>query len=317
MSLYNQSIAVVIPCYKIETHIRNVVEQIPDYVDSIILVNDCSPDNTAAILQKIATEKPNVVVLNHAKNQGVGGAMITGFIQALTQEIDLVVKIDGDGQMESAHIDLFVKALVEEPYDFAKGNRFHSLKALKNMPFIRRFGNLGLSFLIKAASGYWNIFDPSNGFFCIKTSFLKLLDFSRLSKRFFFESSLLIELYYTGATIKDIPLPAIYGNEISNLSVRKTFFSFPPKLLKAYLRRMVLRYFIFDFNINSLYLLLGVPLFLFGIIFGIVKWYSYSSLHIPSPTGTVMIATLSIILGFQMILSVLQHDMSSKNPFQQ
>jgi len=172
-----------------------------------------------------------------------------------------------------------------------------------------------MGFLIKMASGYWNIFDPTNGFFCIHASALKNIDFNRLSNRFFFESSLLIELYYAGATIKDVAMSAIYAEEKSNLSIWNTLFTFPPKLFKSFLRRIWLRYFIYDFNIGSLYILFGIPLFLFGALFGVLKWIHYDHLQMATPTGTIMIAVLSLVLGFQMILAAVQYDITAKNPF--
>jgi glycosyltransferase involved in cell wall biosynthesis len=311
----NHSIAVVIPCYKVETQIQQVVAEIPDYVGSIILINDASPDKTGKILDKLATENPKITVLHHAENQGVGGSMISGFQEAVKQNQEVVIKIDGDGQMDIAHFEEMLHAVFEKKYDFVKGNRFFDRKMLRKMPAIRRIGNIGMGFLIKMTSGYWNIFDPTNGFFCIHSSILKRIDFNRISKRFFFESSLLIELYYTGAKIKDIAMPAIYAEEKSNLSIWKTFFTFPPKLFKAFLRRIWLRYFIYDFNIGSLYIFFGVPLFLFGLIFGIVKWVHYAALHNATPTGTIMITVISLVLGFQMILAAIQYDISADNPF--
>lgn len=311
----NHSIAVVIPCYKVEKQIQQVVAEIPEYITSIILVDDASPDKTGEILEQLSKENPKVTVIHHSKNQGVGGAMISGFQEAIKQKHEIVIKIDGDGQMNTAYFGQMIKAVTQENYNFAKGNRFFDRKMLRKMPAIRRMGNLGMGFLIKMASGYWNVFDPTNGFFCIQTSTLKRIDFNRLSKRFFFESSLLIELYYTGARIKDIAMPAIYAEEKSNLSVWKTFFTFPPKLFKSFLRRIWLRYFIYDFNIGSLYIFSGIPLFLFGIIFGIVKWVHYAGLHVATPTGTIMIAVISLVLGFQMILSAIQYDISTDNPF--
>jgi glycosyltransferase involved in cell wall biosynthesis len=311
----NHSIAVVIPCYKVENQINKVVAEIPDYIRSIILVHDASPDNTGEIVDMLAKENPKIKVVHHSKNQGVGGAMLTGFKEALTQNHDAVIKIDGDGQMDVAFFDKLLTAVFEEKYHFAKGNRFSDLKLLKTMPAIRRIGNLGMSFLIKMSSGYWNIFDPTNGYFCIDKAVLQKIDLERLSKRFFFESSLLIELYYTGAKIKDIPMPALYADEKSNLSVWKTLFSFPPKLIKAFLRRIWHRYVIFDFNIGSLFIFFGIPLCLFGLIFGIVKWIHYAMLQAATPTGTIMISVLSLVLGFQMLLSAIQYDISAGSPF--
>jgi len=311
----NHSIAVVIPCYKVEEQIRKVVAEIPDYVTSVILVNDASPDGTGEILNLLAADNSKITVLHHAKNQGVGGAMISGFEEAVKQNHDVVIKIDGDGQMDISYFEKMLHAIFEEKYNFAKGNRFFDRKMLRKMPTIRRIGNIGMGFLIKMASGYWNVFDPTNGFFCIHASVLKRLDFKRLSKRFFFESSLLIELFYAGAKIKDIPMPAIYAEEKSNLSVWKTLFTFPPKLFTAFLRRIRLRYFIYDFNIGSLYLFFGIPLFFFGLIFGIIKWIHYASLQIAAPTGTIMVAVISLVLGFQMLLAAIQYDITAENPF--
>ncbi len=310
-----EKIAVVIPCYKVEKHIEDVVAGLPEQVASIILVNDCSPDNTKSVIDKLAETNDKITVLHHAENKGVGGAMVTGFQEALRQNCTHVIKIDGDNQMDPKHIPQMV-AKTYLGYDFVKGNRFFDRRAILQMPRLRRFGNLMLSFLIKIASGYWNIADPTNGYFCITNFALKRLNFNRLSNRFFFESSLIIELYYTGSKIKDLAIPAIYNDETSNLSEFKTMFSFPPKLAKAFVRRLWLRYFVCDFNMCSVYLLTGVPLFLFGIIFGLIKWNYYAHADILTPTGTIMIGVLSIVLGFQMILAAIQYDMTAKNPFE-
>ena len=313
--LENQSIAIVIPCFKVEKQIQKVVSEIPDYIASIILVNDASPDKTGEILDQLALDNSKITVIHHPKNQGVGGAMISGLHEAVKQNHTAVIKMDGDGQMDVAHFDKMLTAIFEEKYDFVKGNRFFDQKMLRKMPAMRRIGNIGVGFLIKMASGYWNIFDPTNGFFCIHSTVLKRVDFNRISKRFFFESSLIIELYYTGAKIKDVAMPAIYAEEKSNLSIWKALFTFPPKLCKAFLRRIWLRYFIFDFNIGSLYIFFGIPLFLFGLIFGIVKWAHYADMHTATPTGTIMISVLSLVLGFQMILAAIQYDITASNPF--
>lgn len=314
-TMWNQSkILVVIPCYKVAEQIEKTVKGLPEWVDQIVLVNDCSPDSTGLILESLNATISKLVVLTHDINQGVGGALKTGFDYALTTDCDIVVKMDGDGQMDPAYLPALLDPINLRHADFSKGNRFYDFRALQKMPAIRRTGNLGLSFLIKAASGYWDVFDPTNGFFAIRLDTLRRLPLNRLANRYFFESSLLIELYYTGAEIRDVPMPAIYGEEVSNLSVTRTLFSFPPKLIKAMFRRVALKYFIYDFSITSIYILAGLPLFLFGLIFGVVEWIEYASRDVAAPTGTVMLSVLPLILGFQMLLSAIQHDMHS-NPF--
>lgn len=308
-------IAVVVPCYKVERHIEKVVADIPSFIDHIILVNDCSPDNTLQFLNKMASERDNVTVVSNEKNEGVGGAMLTGFVKAQELDCDVIVKIDGDGQMDCSYIGKMIDKISDNA-DFVKGNRFFDRKMLSQMPFIRQLGNIGVGFMVKLASGYYSISDPTNGFFCIKSDIVKKINFNKIAKRFFFESSLLIELYYTGATIKEISMPAIYADEKSNLSVFKTLVTFPPKLLRAFIRRIALRYFIYDFNIGSLYILFGLPTFLFGVTFGAIKWYQYSLINQTAPTGTIMIAVLSIVLGFQSLLAAAQYDMNAKNLFE-
>jgi len=304
-------IAAVIPCYNVAAHISDVIRDMPEQINLIIAVNDCSTDDTENILLRLVKENNKIIYLKHPVNQGVGGALITGYQKSLELNADIVVKIDGDGQMDPSYIWDLLKPLIADQADFTKGNRFRDLHALQSMPIIRRLGNLGLSFLIKAASGYWNIFDPTNGFTAIKSESLRNLNFKKIHKRYFFESSMLIELYHTDAVVKDVPMKAKYGNEISGLSASRAFFEFPPKLFVAYIKRILLKYFLFEFNIASLYMLFGFPLFFGGIIFGLIKFIQFASSHKAAPTGTVVIPTLLIILGFQLLLSAANYDITN------
>ncbi len=300
-------ITVVIPCYNVAKHIKDVIGNIPGSISYIIAVNDCSKDDTESILLNLANENKKIIYIRHEVNQGVGGAMISGYKRSMELNADITIKMDGDGQMDAAYIPALVKPLVNDKADFAKGNRFRDLKALQAMPLSRRIGNLGLSFIIKAASGYWNVFDPTNGFTAIKNETLKSMNFNKIHKRYYFETSMLIELYYANAVVNDIPMKAKYGDEVSGLSL----FQFPPKLFIAFIRRLILKYFLFDFNIASIYTIFGLPLFLFGLYYGITNYIKYSTSHIGAPTGTVVIPTLLIILGFQLLLSAVSYDITN------
>ena len=304
-------ISVIIPCYNVSRHIEDVIKKLPPEVSWIITVNDCSKDDTQKILLRLQQENKKIVLIDHETNQGVGGAMISGFKRSIELNSDITIKIDGDDQMDSSYMRALIKPIIDSKADYTKGNRFRDFKALRKMPVLRRFGNLGLSFMIKAASGYWNIFDPNNGFVAISNEMLKSIDINKIHKRYFFESSMLIELYHSDAVIQEIPMKARYGDEVSNLSLTRTLFGFPPKLLKAFIRRIILRYFLFDFNIASVYLLFGVPLFILGLVYGIVNYIEYGSSHTPAPTGTVVIPTLLIIMGFQLLLSATSYDISN------
>jgi len=305
------TISVVIPCYNVSAHIEEVIRNLPDTITWIIAVNDCSKDDTEAILLRLKQENEKIIYIRHDENQGVGGAMMSGYKRSLKLNADITIKMDGDGQMDAAYIPALIKPLVEDKADFTKGNRFRDLKALRAMPISRRIGNMGLSFIIKAASGYWNVFDPTNGYTAIRNDSLKIIDFDSLHKRYFFETSMINELYYANAVIMDIPMKARYGDEISGLSRTKTLFEFPPKLFVAFLKRIILKYFLYDFNIASIYLICGIPMFVYGIIFGLANYYKYINSHLAAPTGTIMIPTLLIILGFQLLLSAVSFDITN------
>ncbi len=311
MNFESCDIAIIIPAFGVERNMEAVLAGIPAYIKHIIVVDDASPDSTADLVAGLAQKDMRISLIRHPKNQGVGGAMISGFRKAIELGAQIAVKLDGDGQMDAAQIPALITPLILGKADYAKGNRFRDFVSLQKMPIVRRIGNLGLSFLTKAATGYWNIFDPTNGFFAIRTEVLAQLPLEKIDHRYFFETSMLANLYLINAFVIDIPMPARYGNETSHLSIYRSLIEFPLKLFRTFLRRILLRYYIYDFSIASLYIVTGIPLLLFGFIFGIIKWIEYASQNIPAPTGTVMLPTLSVILGIQILLSAIEIDMKS------
>ena len=165
-------IAAVIPCYRVEREIQSVLQAVPAYIKHIIVVDDGSPDSTADRVAASAKLDGRILLIRHPSNQGVGGALVTGYRKALELEAQIVVKIDGDGQMDMDRLPDLLKPLIEGQADYSKGNRFRDFKSLQTMPLVRRIGNLGLGFLSKAATGYWNMFDPTNGFIAIRSEVL-------------------------------------------------------------------------------------------------------------------------------------------------
>jgi len=305
--LNQNKIAVVIPYFNASKHILNVLVKLPKIIDTIYIIDDCSNET---LPKEVLIRFQNVVYLKHDKNLGVGGATKTGFKAAIADEVDIVVKVDADDQMDTNYIEALIKPLINNQADYSKGNRFRDFKALKAMPISRKIGNVGLSFLTKAATGYWNNFDPTNGFFAVKTSTLQRLDFEAIANRYYFETSLIAELYFEESRIKDVSMPAIYGDEKSSMSVWKMPFVFLPKLFKTFVKRIIKSYFIYDFNMSSIYILFGLPLFLFGLIYGLYTWWFYSSQSIFAPTGTIMLVTLTIIIGFQLLLQAVHYDIT-------
>ena len=314
--LHKTNIAAVIPCYRVESTIGGVIANLPSYIKHIILIDDASPDQTSQVVTGLAENDSRIILLRHEKNQGVGGAVRTGFRKALELNADIIVKIDGDGQMDTSHLPSLLSPILQGEADYTKGNRFRDFQALRKMPLIRRIGNMGLAFLTKAATGYWNLFDPTNGFIAIHGKVLAQLPLKHIDRTYFFETAMLANLYLVGAVVKDVPMPARYGAEVSNLSIRRSLIEFPVKLLKTFVRRLVLKNLIYDFSMASIYLLAGLPLLLFGLIFGINRWIYYASLNIPAPTGTVMLPTLSVLVGIQFLIAAIEIDLRSvpQNP---
>lgn len=304
-------IAAIIPAYRVERNIETVLKGLPAFLKHIIVVDDASPDSTADLVTALSKKDIRITLIRHTQNQGVGGAVISGFRKAMELGAQIVVKLDGDEQMDPSHIPALVTPLIQGKADYVKGNRFRDFVSLRKMPFIRRVGNLGLSFLTKAATGYWNIFDPTNGYFAARAEALEQLPFDQIDKRYFFETSMLANLYLINAFVLDVSIPARYGNETSHLSIRRVLFEFPFKLLITLFRRILLKYYIYDFSILSLYIITGLPLLLFGLVFGGIKWVEYATKNVPAPTGTVMLPTLSVILGIQILLSAIEIDMKS------
>ena len=304
-------IAAIVPAYRVEMEIESVLCGLPSYLKYVIVVDDASPDRTSEIVGRLAKCDRRLVLIRHERNQGVGGAMITGFERALELGAQIVVKIDGDGQMDLDRLPELITPLIFGKADYTKGNRFRDFAALRQMPLIRRIGNMGLGFLAKAATGYWDLFDPTNGFLAIRAETLAQLPLDQIDRTYFFETSMLANLYLLGAVVQDVPMPARYKGEVSSLLIHRVLFEFPPKLFSTLIRRMLLKNFIYDFSIISIYLLTGLPLLLFGLIFGTYKWVQYAQLGIAAPTGTVILPTLTVLLGIQLLLSAIESDLRS------
>jgi dolichol-phosphate mannosyltransferase len=301
-------IAVVIPCYRVARHIVAVINAIPSYVDHIIIVDDCCPEHSGDIAEGLGNAR--VEVVRHAKNRGVGGAMKSGFSRANELRPDVVVKLDGDGQMDATQILRLCKPLLSAKAAMTKFNRFWDFVELHQMPLARRIGNLGLSFLTKAASGYWKMFDPTNGFIALRGDVLRCLQLDALSDDYFFESSLLIELGKRGFRIQDLPLPARYGTEQSSMRLSRVLFTFPFKLLLGGIARVWYRHFWFDFTLAALLLMLGLPLCVWGLGFGAFAWWRSVATVIAATSGTVMLAALPFLLGANLVLHAVSLEVS-------
>lgn len=287
-----------------------MLSAIPAYVHKIYLVDDCCPEATAEYVKEHYMDR-RLTPIKNQKNLGVGGAVMVGYQAALADGMDVVVKIDGDGQMDPKLIADFVDPILRGEADYTKGNRFYNLDQIQQMPKIRLFGNSMLSLLNKMSSGYWDIFDPTNGYTAIHTQIIKLLPLDKISERYFFESDMLFRLNILRAKVIDVPMDAKYGDEQSQLKIGKIIGEFAKKNLKNTLKRIFYNYYLRDMSVVSIELALGVPLLIFGLVFGGWHWFSAVLNQHITPTGTVMLAVLPIVLGVQFILSFLAYDIAN------
>lgn len=310
MNKLKYKIAVVIPCFKVKRHIVNVLKKIPKNISKIYVIDDKCPEETGDFVKRNINDK-RLKIIKHQKNLGVGAAVISGYKEAIKDDIDIVVKIDGDGQMDPSLIPNFISPIICGHADYSKGNRFYDLEEIMIMPKKRIFGNAILSFINKISSGYWNIFDPTNGYTAIHADIIKLLPLNKISKRYFFESDMLFRLNIIKVVVVDIPMGANYRNESSNLEIGKILPEFLINHISNTFKRIFYNYYLRDMSIASLELPLGIIFLIFGFYFGINNWDYYSNIGEITPPGTVMISAISILVGIQFILAFINFDINS------
>jgi glycosyltransferase involved in cell wall biosynthesis len=303
-------IAVVIPCFRVRDYVLSVIERVPPDVASIHVVDDGCPERTGLHVQSHCTD-PRVRVVFHPQNKGVGAATISGYRDALSIGARIIVKVDGDGQMDPADLDRFVRPILLGRADYTKGNRFFDIELLRAMPRMRLFGNSIVSLVSKLCSGYWNITDPTNGYTAIHADVLRLLPLAKLDERFFFESDMLFRLNVTRAVVADVPLEARYGEEFSSLSVTKASVEFPAKYLARFLKRIFYTYFLRDFTAGTVALVTGGLLAAAGSLFGAWRWYLSGLTGRPATSGEVMLSALPVLVGCQLLISAVNFDIAN------
>lgn len=305
-----RKIAVVIPCYRVTNHILGVLSKIDDRVWRVYAVDDCCPENSGEFIERHCVD-PRVHVLRNAKNEGVGGAVMTGYKAAIDDGAEVLVKIDGDGQMDPDLLQYFVAPILNGQADYTKGNRFYDLTFINQMPKIRIFGNAGLSFLTKISTGYWSIFDPTNGYTAIHANVAASLPLDKISKRYFFETDMLFRLNTIRAVVVDVPMHAHYGDEESNLNIKRVLPEFFAKHVRNFGKRVFYNYFLRDMTVASFELVIGTILFSFGMVFGLYHWISNLFLKQATPFGTIMVSTLCVLMGLQLLLAFISFDVAN------
>ena len=303
-------IGVVVPCYRVRDRVLDVLGNIGSEASAIYIVDDCCPERSGEHVERNAADK-RIRIIQHAENTGVGGAVVSGYYAAIKDGMDVIVKIDGDGQMDPALLLQFVAPVIEGWADYTKGNRFYDLEHFRHMPAVRLFGNAVLSFMAKASTGYWNIFDPTNGYTAINARVAAHLPLDKLSRRYFFETDMLFRLNTLRAVVVDVPMHAVYEDEGSTLRVKRVVGEFLVKHIGNLGKRIFYNYFLRDMSAASFELVAGVALLSFGVVFGAWKWVAAVHQLTGAPLGTIMLAALPTLVGLQLILAFLNFDVAN------
>jgi len=294
-----KTVAVVVPAYDEERLVASTVRGIPAFVDRIVVVDDASTDATAEKAR--ATGDERVDVITHERNLGVGGAILTGHHRAIDIDADVSVVMAGDAQMDPDYLPVLLDPIADGGYDFSKADRFFDFGSYEGMPRTRVIGNVLVGFLAKAATGFWHLFDPLNGFTAVRADALRRLPLDRIRRDYAFECDLLVYLNIIHSKGKDVPVPAVYGQERSDIRLfregRKLLWS----LFRGFWRRMLWKYLLWSFSPIAIFLFGGLALVLWGVGFGI--GVGIRSLGPPEASAaTVLISVGPLLVGINLLI---------------
>jgi glycosyltransferase involved in cell wall biosynthesis len=298
-------VAVIVPAHNEEQLIGRTITTVPACVDLIVLIDDASTDET--VKRALETGDPRLNIIEHEVNTGVGGAIIDGHKRALELGADVNVVMAGDAQMNPAYLPALLDPITDHGYGFTKANRFYSRQALAGMPALRVFGSIVLSFATKLASGYWNLFDPQNGYTAVTREALNRIDLDRIARRYSFENDLLISLGIANVRAKDVPIPGVYGEEVSGMRLARVVPEISRLLFTGFWRRILLKYVLMSFSPIALLLITGLFLCLAGAALGI--WAIVVTPNDAAPSaGTVLLAAGPLLVGINMLVHALALD---------
>ncbi|MCI5132932.1 MAG: glycosyltransferase family 2 protein [Candidatus Electrothrix sp. EH2] len=283
-----KTIGIVIPAYNEEKLIGKVIGTLPEYVDNIVVVDDCSQDKTAAVVQSLAASNEKITLLQHEQNKGVGAAIATGYIWARDHQVDVTAVMAADFQMDPEDLPSILEPVCKDECDYTKGNRLFRGESWGMIPRYRYIGNSFLSLFTKVASGYWHVADSQSGYTAISLQALQALKPEDIYPRYGMPNDLLISLNIANMRVRDVSIRPVYNvGEISGIKVKKVLFIIPAILVKGFTRRMVEKYIIRDFHPLIFFYFLGLLFFCLTIILSIrAIIYLYLCDHLP-PINTL------------------------------
>src|SRR6266404_2349187 len=308
----HKRIAVSVPAYNEEKLIQKTLDSIPSFVDIIVVVDDKSTDKTVQEIKKAKRENKKIYLIESEENQGLGQTVIKAHTFAAKKSANIVVVMAGDNQMDPQYLPLLLDTLIMGNLDYVKGNRFFHRQELKKMPKFRVVGNIFLTLVSKFCTGYWSIADPINGYTALRIQTFKKLDTSKIKSRYGFEPSLLIELSLIDARVKDVFIPARYGNEKSKVNLfvdpLKVLFTF----FGGYIKRMVYKYTLYNFHPIVFFYLFGFLLTIVGVFFGIFIALNSFYLHKIATPATVVLFVVPFLVGIQFFLQAIVLDIQEE-----
>jgi glycosyltransferase involved in cell wall biosynthesis len=308
----DKKVAVVVPAYNEEMLVKDAMTSVPDYVDKIYAVNDCSTDKTAEIIEALAKDNLRIKCISHEKNKGVGATIVTGYRQSLEDQMDVIAVMAGDNQMDPTFLESFLDPIIDGRADYTKGNRLLSPESRKGMSRWRFFGNSMLTFLTKVSSGYWQMVDPQNGYTAISRQALEKIDLDSVYPRYGYCNNMLCKLNVQGLRVMDIGHPARYGNEKSKIRYGNYIVKVSNLLLSDFLWRLKVKYTVLSFHPLVLFYLFGIVLSILGLLGGLYSLYYKFVLSGPIFEKGIL-ALLTFIMGVQFLLFAMVFDMQHEN----
>jgi len=303
-------VAVVIPCYNEGHLVGRVIETMPDFVDRMYVVDDCSSDDTVAVIRRFADEDPERIrFIGHDVNQGVGGAIASGYKAALKDRMDCTVVMAGDAQMDPADLPAIVAPVARGECDYSKGNRLFTGDAWNIIPRVRYLGNSMISLLTKIASGYWHVADSQSGYTAIGLEALGTIDWDKMYKRYGQPNDLLVRLNIHSFRVRDVTVRPVYGvGERSGIKPLRMIPRLSWLMFRLFLYRMGMKYVILDFHPLVFFYAIGLVLFPLGFLFGIYLLF-VRVLDGPVAGTSALFAAMMVITGLQFLLFAMWFDM--------
>ena len=307
----DKTVGLVIPAFNEEILIGPTLEKVPDLIDRVFVVDDCSTDDTCSIVEEMALEDPRITLINHQVNKGPGGAIISGYLASAKEKLDLTVVVGGDDQMPLDVVTDLLDPVIDGECDYAKGNRFHHIgPTLEKMPKIRLWANMLITALTKICSGYYKIMDVVDGYTCISRRAIEVVNWEKVWSGYGYPMNFLVHLNAHSFKVKDVPRRPIYLEGVQQSKIKGFSYALKvtPMMIRAFFWRILYRYLYRDFHPLVFFFFMGLGLLPVGLVWGLYLVYKQCiGLGVSGPQA--IFSALCIITGLQFLLFAMLFDM--------